>query len=297
MMGKGFRSGRSGESFEILNFTRSIQNINRYMNIRDNKPALFEITDSNIWTDPHIQRQMLKDHLNPASDGASRIQESIMKITDFVLNHSKPASRLLDLGCGPGLYTSLFKDKGYDVTGIDFNKASIDYAAGKRNNIRYIYGDYINGYPDGKYDTVIIIYCDLDTHSDNNRDKLLKNIYNSLDNNGVFIFDVFTEELTRDKQEGKSWDYAPTGGFWYKDEYLLLSQTFHYPENKAFAYQYNLLTKEEAKHFIVWDRYYSKAEINAVLLNAGFRQVSVYENILEGNNFTSASELFIVAEK
>lgn len=267
------------------------------MEITDKKPALFEITDSNIWTDSYTQQQMLKAHLDPASDGASRKQESIHKITDFILNHSKPQSRLLDLGCGPGLYTSLFKDKGYDVTGIDFNKASIEYAVEKRKDIRYIYGDYINGYPDGKYDTVIIIYCDLGTHSDNNRDKLLKNIHDSLDDNGVFIFDVFTEELVKDKQEGKSWDYAPTGGFWNKEEYLLLSQTFHYPENKAFAYQYNLLTSKESKHFIVWDRYYSKVEINAVLQNAGFREVSIHENILDSNNFTSGSEMFVVAKK
>ncbi len=267
------------------------------MNIINKKPALFETTDSNIWTDPYIQQQMLKAHLDPASDGASRKQESIQKITDFILSHSKPKSRLLDLGCGPGLYTSLFKDKGYEVTGIDFNKASIEYATDNRKDIRYIYGDYINNYPDRKYDTVIIIYCDLGTHSDSNRDKLLKNIYNSLDNNGVFIFDIFTEELVKDKHEEKNWDYAPTGGFWSKDEYLLLSQTFHYPENKAFAYQYNLLTSEESKHFIVWDRYYSKTEITEVLQNAGFRKVSIHENILGSNNFTSGSEMFVIAEK
>ncbi len=267
------------------------------MNIIDKKPALFEIANSNIWTDPYIQQQMLREHLNPSSDGASRKQESILKITDFILNHSKPESRLLDLGCGPGLYTSLFKDKNYDVTGIDFNKASIEYATEKRRDIRYIYGDYINSYPDGRYDTVTIIYCDLGTHSDNSRDKLLRNIYNSLSDNGVFIFDVFSEELVKDKQEEKSWDYTPTGGFWNKGEYLLLNQTFHYPESKAFAYQYNLLTKEDSKHFIVWDRYYSEEEITSILQNVGFRQVSIHKNILDSNNFTSSNEMFVVAEK
>lgn len=267
------------------------------MNITDKKPSLFEQTVCNIWTDPYIQRQMLQAHLNPTSDGASRRQESIARITDFILGHSKPESRLLDLGCGPGLYTSLFRDKGYEVTGIDFNKASIEYAAAKKKDIKYLFGDYIDEYPAGKYDTVIMIYCDLGTHSDSNRDKLLKNIYDSLDDNGIFIFDVFTEELVKDKQEGSDWDYAPTGGFWDKEEYLLLSETFHYPENKAFAYQYNLLTKEEAKHFIVWDRYYSEDEIIAVVQNIGFRKVTIHKNILDSNNFTSDSEMFVVAEK
>jgi len=261
------------------------------------KPILFEKTNSNIWTDPYIQQQMLKAHLNPTSDGASQKQESILKIVDFVRKHSKPKSRLFDLGCGPGLYTSLFKDKGYDVTGIDFNKSSIDYAIGKRTDINYILGDYINEYPNGKFDTVIMIYCDLGTHSDCDRDKLLGNIYHSLNDGGVFIFDVFTEELVKDKQEEKGWDYAPQGGFWSQDEYLLLSQTFHYPENKAFGYQYNLLTKDETKQSIVWDRYYTEEEITLVLQNIGFRKVTVHKNILDGNDFTSGSEMFIVAEK
>lgn len=73
------------------------------MNIIDTKPRLFEKTDCNIWTDPYIQKQMLSAHLNPESDGASRNHESFLKITDFILRHSRPQSRLLDLGCGPGL--------------------------------------------------------------------------------------------------------------------------------------------------------------------------------------------------
>ncbi len=271
--------------------------INKKMKIIDRKPTLFEKTRCNIWTDPYLRQQMLKEQLNLKSDAAGRKQESMIKIVNFVLAQSKSKSRLLDLGCGPGLYTSLFKDNGYEVTGIDFNAASIEYAITERKDIHYILGNYINEYPIGNYDTVTMIYCDLGTHSDDERDKLLRNIYHSMNEGGVFIFDVFAEELFNDRKENKSWDYAPKGGFWDKDEYLLLNQTFHYPENHAFAYQYNLLTKTESKHFIVWERYYSKAEINQVLKNAGFRKVIIYKKILDGNDFTSAGEMFVVAKR
>lgn len=113
------------------------------MRIIDKKPALFEKSNHNIWTEPYIQQQILKQHLDLQSDGASRKQESILKIVNFILKHSKPESHLLDLGCGPGLYTSLFASKDYIVTGIDFNKASIEYAMGKRDRIKYILNDYI----------------------------------------------------------------------------------------------------------------------------------------------------------
>jgi len=267
------------------------------MNIIDKKPVLFEKTTCNIWTDPYIQLQMLQEHLNPTSDGASRQHNSILKIVDFILDHIKSEGRLLDLGCGPGLYTSLLKDKGYQVTGIDFNKASVEYASKKRKDINYIFGDYITNYPKDQYDAVIMIYCDMGTHSDSDRDKLLKNIYHSLNAGGTVIFDVFDEGLEKEKQETKDWTYSPAGGFWDKNEYLLLSQTFHYPENKAFAYQHNLMTGNGNKHFIVWDRYYSEKEITDVLTETGFSKVSFHKNILNNNNFTSNSVMFVVAEK
>lgn len=265
--------------------------------VKDKRPNLFERTSCNIWTDPYIQQQMLKEHLNPYSDGATRKQESIQKIIDFILGQVKPSGRLLDLGCGPGLYTTILNKKGFSVTGVDFNKASIEYAFQQDKGVEYILDDYINNYPDGVYDSVMMIYCDLGTHSDNARDILLKNIYQSLSDGGVFIFDVFTEKLVLDKQETKSWEYAPSGGFWSNTPYLLLSQSFHYPENKAFAYQYNLLVENENKHFIVWDRYYSETEITNIIKSIGFGTVAVYKNMLESNNFTSDSEMFVVATK
>lgn len=267
------------------------------MKIADKKPVLFQESPCNIWTDPYIQKQMLREHLNTESDGASRNKKSILKVVDFISNHLHHHSRVLDLGCGPGLYAELLQEQGHEVTGIDFNKASIDYASARGNNIRYIQGDYISRYPEGRYDAIIMIYCDMGTHSDEKRDILLRNIFRSLPENGKLIFDVFTEELTRDKQEDKNWEYAPSGGFWDAREYLLLSQTFHYPEHQCFGYQYNLLTEKENKHFIVWDRYYREEEIRGILKNVGFKSCTIYKNILESNNFTSNHEMFIVAQK
>lgn len=267
------------------------------MRIINKKPVLFEKSNHNIWTDPYIQQQILKKHLDFQSDEASRRQESILKIVNFVLKHSKPKSHLLDLGCGPGLYTSLFADANYIVTGIDFNKSSIEYAKRKRNGIKYILNDYINDYPNGKYDTITMIYCDMGTHSDSDRDRLLDNIYHSLTNGGTFIFDVFSERIISDRQESKNWEYAPHGGFWDENKYLLLSQTFHYPRNKVFAYQHNLVLEGTIKHFIIWERYYSEKEITDLLEKVGFRKITIYRDLLGKNNFTSSSEIFIVAEK
>ncbi|HOJ15222.1 MAG TPA: class I SAM-dependent methyltransferase, partial [Deltaproteobacteria bacterium] len=47
--------------------------------------------------------------------------------------------RILDLGCGPGLYTKRLSDAGYDVTGMDYSRRSIAYAKEHDTETRYIY--------------------------------------------------------------------------------------------------------------------------------------------------------------
>jgi len=267
------------------------------MNIINNRPPLFKKTGLSIWTDPYIQTNMLNAHLNLSSDAASRNKDSINTIVNFIDRHINKKSSLLDLGCGPGLYAERLTEKGHLVTGIDFNKKAIEYAINRETGINYIEGDYILNFPHASYDAIIMIYCDMGTHSDNDRDILLHNCFDSLENGGKLIFDVFDEKIIQDKIESKDWEYHPAGGFWSGEEYLLLSQTFHYPENKAFAYQYNLITGQENKHFIVWERYYTKEEITLILENIGFRKIEIVKGLLPANNFTSSNEMFIIAEK
>lgn len=64
-------------------------------------------------------------------------------------------------------------------------------------------GDYINNYPMGKYDTITMIYCDMGTHPDSDRDRLLDNIYLSLADGGVLIL-MFSRKglLMTDRKAG-----------------------------------------------------------------------------------------------
>jgi 2-polyprenyl-3-methyl-5-hydroxy-6-metoxy-1,4-benzoquinol methylase len=73
---------------------------------------------------------MLREHLSQAHDAASRrtiiIEDHVEWIQRVVL-HDR-SSRVLDLGCGPGLYSSRFAQRGHTCVGIDFSPASIEYA-------------------------------------------------------------------------------------------------------------------------------------------------------------------------
>ena len=84
------------------------------------KPPLYTKTQIPFWDDEHISSQMLKAHLAPDFEGASRklqfIEKSVRWIEELV-----PATsyhQLIDFGCGPGIYAEKFTQAGYKVTGI-----------------------------------------------------------------------------------------------------------------------------------------------------------------------------------
>ena len=75
---------------------------------------------------------------------------------------SGQGKQLLDLGCGPGIYSELLYDKGFSVTGIDFSKRSIEYAQNHaretNRKIRYSYQNYLEMNYENEFDVIILIY-------------------------------------------------------------------------------------------------------------------------------------------
>ena len=92
------------------------------------KPFSVYTTDM-LWADPHLSQQMLKYHLDPEGDLASRRSTSIDEIVDWMdLRFDFSSKAVCDLGCGPGLYSERMARRGASVTGLDFSSRSIDYA-------------------------------------------------------------------------------------------------------------------------------------------------------------------------
>ena len=53
----------------------------------------------------------------------------------------QPASAVLDVGCGTGYYSDLFRRLGYDCTGIDISEAAIDKARRQYPQTRFAVAD------------------------------------------------------------------------------------------------------------------------------------------------------------
>lgn len=137
-----------------------------FRQIRDalNKPQIYTQTDVPFWNDEYISKQMLKAHLDPDFEGASRKLSFINRSVDWITHTVPPEAypRLLDLGCDPGLYAERFARQGYQVTGIDYSNRSIEYARksalSNGLSIEYHYQNYLNMEFEHAFDFAVMIY-------------------------------------------------------------------------------------------------------------------------------------------
>lgn len=163
-------------------------------------PSRFEQTDNVFWQDSYIAKKLLEAHLSPDTEGASRSFKFIDKSIDFIqqIAPKKSYQKVLDLGCGPGLYSERLARKGYTVTGIDFSENSIRYAKEQAKkldyDIEYRYENYLELNDSNIYDLALLIYCDYGALAPENRSILLFNIWNSLKNGGKLLLDVFSQK-------------------------------------------------------------------------------------------------------
>lgn len=264
-----------------MNFSKIIDLVN------DVKP--YDKGTANMWTDKYISKQLLQMHINPEIDLASRKEESIDKIINWIIEQfNKNDGYILDLGCGPGLYTEKLAKKGYKVTGVDFSKNSVEYAknSAKQNNldINYICKNYLELDFKEKFDLIIMIYCDFGVLSIEEREVFLKNVKNALKPGGIFIFDALNKD-TLDKLEfQQKWGFSK-GGFWQKKPYLCLTQSSHFPEKKAILDE-NIIIDEENNYKIYrfWNHYFDKNDIDNIFKKLDFKEVNEYNNVLKNNS-------------
>ena len=163
------------------------------------KPSAYETTGIPFWDDEHISKSMLALHLDPDVESASRTHGFMDRSVDWIVSLlGRRDGKILDLGCGPGMYAKRFADKGFSITGIDFSRRSIAYASehfGDEKN-EFIYQDYLTIDYDEEYDLAVLIYCDFGVLSPENRIALTRVCEVSIWYNCHFREDSHEEECT-----------------------------------------------------------------------------------------------------
>jgi SAM-dependent methyltransferase len=266
-------------------------------------PPLFEPGETLFWDDPHISAQMLAAHLDPNTDAASRVPETINHTVNWIaatleLPHG---AAVLDLGCGPGLYAVRLAERGLRVTGIDYSRRSIEYArqaaAGRDLPLEFRYQNYLTLDKPPVYDAALLIYGDLCPLAPAQRDTLLDSVYRALKPGGYFVFDVTTRTL-RARHGLKNHWYVAESGFWKPGPHLVLEQGFDYPEHDTYLDQY-VVVEADGKISVYrnWFLDYSLETITPVIEARGFSVRSTWSD-LEGTPCTPDTEwIGMVAQK
>jgi len=259
------------------------------------KPAPFTPGEPLFWNDPHISKQMLATHLDPALDLASRRPEIIDRSVDWIMEtlNLQSGDFVIDLGCGPGLYTSRLAQKGLQVTGVDYSQRSINYAEefAKQHHldITYRHQNYLTLADSQQYDAALLIFGDYCPLSPDQRSQLLKNIHRALKPGGHFILDVSTRVLRKKHGSTIGW-YVIESGFWKPGPHLVLDQGFDYPEQSIYLNQSIVIeTNGKVSVYRNWFQDYDRETITAELEDGNFSMVSTWSD-LAGTPYSEDTE-------
>ena len=140
---------------------------------------------------------------------------------NLVNKYFKQTNSLLELGCGTGSVLELFIHLPR-VAGIDISPEMIKIAKAERNFAKYEVADITTFKTEEKFDCVLCVY-DTINHLQKFSDwkKVFEVAHNSLNPDGVFIFDVNTiSKLERLSDE-------PATAFIYKNGYFIFDVNKH----------------------------------------------------------------------
>jgi SAM-dependent methyltransferase len=106
-----------------------------------------------------------------------------IKTVRVLLWKAQTASRLVDLGCGPGLVSAGVKVDGWDVLGVDASPAMIEIASRRLTHTRHA-SAIATGLPDASFPVVMSTW----THGDIPWPELIREAERILEPNGFFVY-------------------------------------------------------------------------------------------------------------
>jgi len=250
------------------------------------------------WNDPDFSKRMLKEHLTQQHDAASRRTPKIKKHVDWIdktLLADGP-SRILDLGCGPGLYAARLAARGHTISGIDFSPASIDYAAKHApENCSYTLGDVRTTDFGSGYDLVMFIYGEFNVFKPTDARLILQKVYAALKPGGQIVLEIHTMDVVEQMGNQPSTWYSAETGLFSDRPHLCLMETFFDAEQTIATERFLIIDAAtgQVTRYAASTQAYDEEQIESMLREACFEDVHFFPS-LTGKVDSSASEFFAV---
>ncbi|MEC3660669.1 class I SAM-dependent methyltransferase [Bacillus velezensis] len=265
-------------------------------------PEPFEEGTQEVWLDPDRAELVLKSHFDENIPGGSKGSSFVDETVDFITKIAPVEcnNKIIDLGCGPGLYSQNLALKGYNVTGVDYNKKSIDYAiseADKMNlQIDYKIEDITNLEIESEFDVALLIYQIYGVFSPTNRRKILNNINRGLKPGGLVLLDVLSEKSYEKFEENLMWFLSKKDSLISDKEHLTLYAAIKYPDNVTLAKNVLVFDDEKLVNYNYWNQHFSIENLEKEVNEAGFNLEKVYADV-NGEEYKNNGEFFAAVLK
>lgn len=237
------------------------------------------------WHEPGFSRRMLAEHLSQAHDLASRRFEIIDRQVAWIHEHvlaAKPA-RILDLGCGPGLYAERLVALGHEVVGVDISPASIAHAKEHVGEATFLEADIRQVELEGldSFALAMLLFGEANAFRRRDLETVLSNAAAALGSGGALILEPHTfAAVRRIGCQAPAW-YAAQQGLFADDPYVCLHESFWDNASAAATERWWVIdsnTAEVTRHVGTLQAY-GEDDYRSLLENAGFEGIAQHDGL------------------
>jgi SAM-dependent methyltransferase len=273
---------------------------------RKTPPAPWQEGDNIPWNDPEFSRRMLGEHLSQSHDLASRrfarIDEHVAWIWETVLQ--REPTRVLDLTCGPGLYTSRLARCGCQCTGIDYGPASIEYAASEAERealaCTYVLGDVRQTEFGDGFGLVMMLFGQFNVFRREEARELVAKAAAALQPQGALLLEPQRFQTVKANDTKRpSWHSHGESALFSDRPHLVLTESFWNEQSRTATERFHIIDAETgrvARHALSTEAYRDQ-EYHQILTEAGFRHVEIFPSLIGDEDGDDPWNLGIVARK
>lgn len=239
------------------------------------------------WNDPAFSERMLREHLDQSHGAASRQRTEVWRQVDWFWERLglTPGARVLDITCGPGLYSVELARRGLHVTGIDFSPASIAYArdlaAQQRvaDRCTFVQADVRAALPEQAgqgFDAALFIYGQLSVFTRDETARLLRQTAAALRPGGKLAVELLDFDRI-DKATSNFW-FSDDRGLWGERPFIVLGERFWDADERTAIDRFHVLHLESGALEVIAlnDCGYERDEMLALLRSNGFSATEAY---------------------
>ena len=272
-------------------------------------PAAWAEGENIPWDDPDFSERMLAEHLSQEHNLASRRFDIIDRQVKWIHEETLGGTptRLLELACGPGFYTSRLAALGHECVGIDYAPVSIRHAqeAAAREGLDCTYrledvrkAEYGVG-----YGLVMMLFGQLNVFRRGDARSILERAFASLDPGGLLLLEPQRfGTVEKNGLAGSSWYSCGDGGGLFSERpHLCLTESVWDSASQSATQRFFIVDAETGgvtRHALTTEAY-TDEQFEELLRAVGFEDIRFFPSLIgvEVEEESQSANLVIVGKK